>query len=79
MTVPPIPPNIQGVILNHMTTARNGLIGFAACLPGFDFNIFNTVPVGSMNSIEPHTFVVGIHTAVLWNVALSDCCCTCTG
>jgi hypothetical protein len=76
---PPIPANIQAVINNHLNTARTGLMGFSACLPpGFTFNIFNNVPVGSMNSIEPHTFIVGIHTLVLWNVALSDCCCMCT-
>ncbi len=69
---------IQTNINRHLTTARNALTNYQACLEGFDFNVFTRVPVNSTNSILPHTHIVGIETHVLWTIALSDCCCDCS-
>lgn len=75
----PMPTSVQNVIQNHLTTARNALTPYSACIPQFDLNGFGRVNLGSMNSILPHTQIVGIETQLLWAVALSECCFTCTG
>jgi len=86
----PMPAAIAGVIRNHLNTARDALIPYTTCLQGtkadgvtkilaFDFSVFGMVPLASPNSIEAHTFIVGIETQLLWAIALSDCCCSCTG
>ncbi|MDX2068609.1 MAG: hypothetical protein SFV55_09300 [Haliscomenobacter sp.] len=75
----PIPAAVQNVIQNHLATARNALAAYSACMPQFDLAGFGRVNLGSMNSILPHTQIVGIETQLLWAIALSDCCTTCTG
>ena len=75
----PMPVAVQNVIQNHLTTASNALTPYAACIPQFDFSGFGRVNLGSMNSILPHTQIVGIETQLLWAIALSECCCTCSG
>jgi len=74
-----IPADWQQNVRNHLATARNGLAGFQACIPNVSLSLFNNVPVGAMNAYEPFSFIVGIHIGILWNVALSDCCCYCKG
>ncbi|RYU93403.1 hypothetical protein [Emticicia agri] len=74
----PMPANIQSVIANHLTTASNALAPYARCIPQFNFGGFSMVTLGSMNSILPHTQITGIETQLLWAIALSDCCCTCS-
>jgi hypothetical protein len=75
----PMPANIQSVITSHLQTARAAAATLTACMPDLNLNIFNNVPLASMNSTEPHTFIVGIITQTLWAVTLTDCCCTCQG
>lgn len=72
-----IPADWQNNLRNHLVTARDGLAGFQACIPNFSLSVFNNVPIGAMNAYEPVSFIIGISTGVLWNVALSDCCCDC--
>ena len=74
----PMPTAIQTVIQNHLLTASTALTPYAACIPNFDFSGFGRVMLGSMNSILPHTQIVGMETQLLWAIALSDCCCTCS-
>ena len=74
----PMPVAIQTVIQNHLTTASTALTPYAACIPNFDFSGFGRVMLGSLNSILPHTQIVGMETQLLWAIALSDCCCTCS-
>jgi hypothetical protein len=74
---PPIPAAFQTVMANHLKTAHDALVPYAACIPNFDFNTFGKVPLGSTIPGEPHTHVVGIETQLLWSITLSDCCCTC--
>lgn len=76
--VVPIPAAIQSVIANHLTTASNALSPYSRCIPQFNFGGFSMVTLGSMNSILPHTQITGIETQLLWAIALSDCCCTCS-
>jgi hypothetical protein len=86
----PMPAAIAGVIRGHLNTAQTALTPYTACLRGtradgvtrilaFDFSVFGMVPLASPNSVEAHTFIVGIETQLLWAIALSDCCCSCTG
>jgi hypothetical protein len=75
----PMPANIAAVITNHLTTAHNALVTLTACVPDQQLGSFALVPLGSMNSVEPHTFIVGLITQTLWAVTLTECCCTCTG
>lgn len=75
----PMPVAVQNVIRNHLSTARNALSPYGASIPQFDLSAFGRVNVGSMNSILPNTQIVGIETQLLWAVALSEGCCTCTG
>ncbi|MEP7197325.1 MAG: hypothetical protein ABI851_12465 [Saprospiraceae bacterium] len=84
----PMPANIATVIANHLSTANAALLPYEPCLHGqktngttplaFDFSTFAMVPLASLNSIEAHTFIVGIETQLLWAIALSDCCCSCS-
>jgi hypothetical protein len=74
----PMPVAIQTVISNHLTTASNALAPYARCIPQFNFGGFSMVTLGSMNSILPHTQITGIEAQLLWAIALSDCCCTCS-
>ncbi len=73
----PMPMAFQTVIRNHLNTARDAFAAFLGCVPGFSLSQFDSVPLGSMNSIEAHTHIVGLHTNILWNISLSDCCCCC--
>jgi len=73
----PMPANIQTVIRNHLNTARNAFAVFLPCVPGVSLNQFSAIPVSSMNSLAPHTQIVGLHTNLLWNISLSECCCNC--
>lgn len=84
----PMPAAIATVISNHLNTAQTALTPYAKCLEGlkadkttsvlaFDFGSFARVPLASANSIEAHTFIVGIETQLLWAIGLSDCCCNC--
>ncbi len=73
----PIPPDWQTNINNHLSTARNALQGFSACVPSVNLSVFNTVPVNAPNAYEALSVIIGIHTQVLWAVSLSDCCCYC--
>ncbi|MBN8721070.1 MAG: hypothetical protein J0H85_16595 [Sediminibacterium magnilacihabitans] len=75
----PMPANIASTISAHLTTAHDALATLLPCMPDLQLGAFSTVPLGSMNSVEPHTFIVGIITETLWAVTLTDCCCTCTG
>ena len=75
----PMPAEIASTISAHLTTAHNALTTLLPCMPNLQLGAFATVPLGSMNSVEPHTFIVGIITETLWAVTLTDCCCTCTG
>ncbi|MBA4853832.1 hypothetical protein [Emticicia sp. BO119] len=74
----PMPANIQSVIANHLTTASSALAPYARCIPQFNFGGFSMVTLGSMNSILAHTQITGIEAQLLWAIALSDCCCTCS-
>ncbi len=76
----PMPIAIQTTIQNHLTTANNALIPYSACITHFDFSNFTriTANLGSMNSILPHTLITGTETQLLWAIALSDCCCSCS-
>jgi hypothetical protein len=73
----PMPLNIQQAIRAHLTTATNALRPSLTCLPYFDINILTGVPLNSRLSTQPHTFIVGIQTQVLWNLGMSECCCNC--
>lgn len=73
----PLPADWQQNVLNHLLTARNGIAGFIACIPGVNQSVFNTVPVAAANAYEPFSVIVGIQTQILWAVSLSDCCCNC--
>jgi len=73
----PMPAAFQTVIRNHLNTARDAFAGFLPCVPNFSLSQFDAVPLNSMNSTEAHTNIVGLHTNILWNIALSDCCCYC--
>lgn len=74
----PMPMAVQTVIQNHLTTASTALSTYTACIPQFDMSGFGRVNLASMNSILPHTQIVGMETQLLWAIALSDCCCTCS-
>ncbi len=73
----PMPMALQTVIRNHLQTASDAFANFLPCVPGFSLTSFMAVPLGSMNSTEPHTHIVGLHTNLLWNISLSKCCCDC--
>lgn len=75
----PMPAAVLNVIQNHLTTASNALASYRACIPQFDLSGFGRINLGSMNSILPHTQIIGIETQLLWAIALSECCFTCTG
>jgi hypothetical protein len=74
----PMPANIQSVIANHLSTAQNALSTLTGCMPDLQLGAFANVPLGSMNSVEPHTHIVGIITETLWAVTLTECCCICS-
>ena len=74
----PMPAAIQSVIANHLSTANAALLPYSRCIPQFNFANFTMVTLGSMNSILPHTQIVGTETQLLWAIALSECCCTCS-
>jgi hypothetical protein len=75
----PMPAAVQNVIQNHLMTARNALNAYSASIPQFDLSAFGRVNLGSMNSILPQTQIAGIETQLLWAIALSEGCCTCSG
>ncbi|WP_373550116.1 hypothetical protein [Haliscomenobacter sp.] len=75
----PMPVAVQNVIQNHLTTARNALNPYSASIPQFDLSAFGRINLGSMNSILPQTQIAGIETQLLWAIALSEGCCTCSG
>ena len=84
----PMPAPVASVISAHLNTASTALAPYAPCLDAtradkskvaaFNFNNFSNVPLTSLNSIEAHTFIVGTETQLLWAIALSDCCCSCS-
>lgn len=73
----PMPVDFQTVIRNHLNTARNAFAVYLPCVPGISLTQFDAVPLNSINSVEAHTHIVGLHTNLLWNISLSDCCCDC--
>lgn len=73
----PMPASIQTVIMNHLQTAQNAFADFLPCVPGYPLSSITSVPVGSANSVEPHIAVIMQQSMLLWNIALSDCCCSC--
>lgn len=73
----PMPASIQTVIMNHLQTAQNAFADFLPCVPGYPLSSITSVPVGSANSVEPHIAVIMQQSLLLWNIALSDCCCSC--
>lgn len=73
----PMSMDYQIVIRNHLNTARDAFAAFLPCVPGFSLNQFDNIPLNSMNSTEAFTNIVGLHTNILWNIALSNCCCNC--
>jgi hypothetical protein len=73
----PMPMAFQTVIRNHLNTARDAFANYLICVPGVSLNQFDAVPLGSTNSLAAHTHIVGLHTNLLWNISLSDCCCDC--
>lgn len=76
--VAPMPVIIQNVIRNHLNTARDAFAPYLSCVPGVSLSQFDAIPLASPVSIEAHGNIVGLHTNLLWNIALSDCCCECT-
>jgi hypothetical protein len=84
----PMSPVIASTIAAHLGEADKALRPYAPCLqgqrsngamvPAFDFNTFAMVPLASPNSIAAHTFISGIETQLLWAIALSPCCCSCS-
>jgi hypothetical protein len=75
----PMPMALQSTISAHLSAAATALSTLTACMPELNLAAFATVPLGSMNSTEPHTFIVGLITETLWAVTLTNCCCTCGG
>jgi len=73
----PMPMAFQTVIRNHLNTARDAFANYLPCVPGVSLSQFDAVPLGSLNSLVAHTHIVGLHTNLLWNISLSDCCCDC--
>lgn len=73
----PMPMAFQTVIRNHLITARDNFAVYLPCVPGVMLSQFDSVLLSSMNSVEAHGHIVGLHTNLLWNIALSDCCCHC--
>lgn len=73
----PMPMDLQTVIRNHLNTARDAFAPYLPCVPGVSLTQFDSVPLNSMNSLVAHTHIVGLHTNLLWNISLSDCCCDC--
>lgn len=73
----PMPMAFQTVIRNHLNTARDAFANFLPCVPGVSLNQFDAVPLDSNNSLVAHSNIVGLHTNLLWNISLSDCCCDC--
>ncbi|MCB0571748.1 MAG: hypothetical protein KDC66_18395 [Phaeodactylibacter sp.] len=73
----PMPMAFQTVIRNHLNTARDAFAAYLPCVPGVSLTQFDAVPLNSINSLEAHTHIVGLHTNLLWNISLSDCCCDC--
>ena len=73
----PMPMAFQTVIRNHLNTARDAFANFLPCVPGVSLSQFDAVPLNSMNSLVAHSNIVGLHTNLLWNISLSDCCCDC--
>lgn len=73
----PMPMAFQTVIRNHLNTARDAFAAYIPCVPGVSLTQFDAVPLNSINSLEAHTHIVGLHTNLLWNISLSDCCCDC--
>lgn len=73
----PMPMAYQTVIRNHLNTARDAFAAYLPCVPGVSLPQFDAVPLNSPNSLEAHTHIVGLHTNLLWNISLSDCCCNC--
>lgn len=74
----PMPMAFQTVIRRtHLNTAKRRICGFyIPCVRVFPSS-FDAVPLNSINSLEAHTHIVGLHTNLLWNISLSDCCCDC--
>ncbi len=75
----PMPANLQTVIFNHLKTAQDAFAVFLPCVPGFPLSSITSVNLNSAISVEPHINIIMIHCNILWNIALSDCCCECTG
>ncbi len=73
----PMPAALQTVIFNHLQTAQTSFADFLECVPGFPLSSITDVPLNSAISIEPEMVIVGLHTNLLWNIALTDCCCSC--
>ncbi|MBK7035209.1 MAG: hypothetical protein IPI31_09105 [Bacteroidetes bacterium] len=73
----PMPAALQTVIFNHLQTAQTAFADFLGCVPGFPLSSITDVPLNSAISIEPEMVIVGLHTNILWNIALTDCCCSC--
>lgn len=73
----PMPMAFQTVIRNHLNTARDAFANYLPCVPGVSLTQFDSVPLNSINSLEAHTHIVGLHTNLLWNISLSTCCCDC--
>lgn len=74
----PMPGAIQTVINNHLNTASTAFAAFLPCVPGFSLGQFASIPLGSLNSSEPYTHILGLHTNILWNISLTTCCCNCS-
>lgn len=66
-----IPAAWQNNLNNHLSTARNGLVGFIACIPTFNLSNLGLVPVNATNAYETVTFIIGIHTQLLWTVFIN--------
>jgi hypothetical protein len=75
----PMPGDIQRTIMDHLRIAETSFSEFRSCVPNFPMTSITNVPVGSMLSVEPHISVIMVHTNILWNIALTKCCCVCKG
>jgi len=74
-----IPADVISAMQAHLDTARQAAEAYRPCSSSFDPDLFRTAINLNEPGIEVFTDLVGVYNLYVWNVSLSDCCCTCGG
>jgi len=69
--------DVVSFINDQLSIASDELQAFAGCIRGFNFNLFNTIPLGApFTSLQSYVPLTGLINAVAQTILANDCTCS---